>query len=105
MFKKDDKYQFSETSDSCKVIRGASVAPYPKTYKVDGKYLILDGYIKFITDKSSEDKLTLKAGIDEIREIIQVELVKPEYGHSADMINSMLKFVQGEVRLVLSKTN
>jgi hypothetical protein len=101
LFHKDDKYLFNDDL-SCIITRGNSIAPYPETFNVEGGYVILDGYIKLATNLSG-NKLTLKASNNEIREIIKVELKKPEYGFDADIIDTILKFVTGNVQLVLTK--
>jgi hypothetical protein len=98
LFQKDDKYLFK--SDSVEITRGSARAPYPKTYKIDGNHLVFDGYIKFATDISG-NKLTLKAGAEEIREIVKVEL--PKEGFTTEVINTLLKLATGEVILVLTK--
>jgi hypothetical protein len=100
LFHKGDKYLFG--ADSCKVTRGNSIAPYPETYRIEDKHIVLDGYIRFLTDWAG-GKLTLRAGNAEIREIIKVELAKPEYGYDSETITAILNFVQGEVRLVFVK--
>jgi hypothetical protein len=101
LFKTGDKYLF-DADWSCKVTRGASTAPYPKVYTIDGNYLIFDGYIKFRTNVSA-NKLTLTAGTDEIRLIVRKELLKTgEYKESL-IDNTLLKVVTGNARLVFNK--
>jgi hypothetical protein len=98
LFQKDDKYSFK--GSSCEVTRGNSIAPYPTTYKVEGGYLILDGYIKFQTNVS-DGKLILTSGVDEIRGIVEKELIK--HGYAEEVRTSILKFVSGTLKLVLTK--
>ncbi|MDR0384898.1 MAG: hypothetical protein LBH60_02330 [Prevotellaceae bacterium] len=100
-FREGDKYQF-EDSGKCKVTRNKSTAPYPKTYEVKDKHLILDipnGEIKFLTDFSGS-KLTLKASTDEIRELVKPELEKR---FEATLVPSILNFFGGEIQLVLTE--
>ncbi|MDR1593410.1 MAG: hypothetical protein LBS43_02840 [Prevotellaceae bacterium] len=101
LFQKGDKYLFKNDL-SVEITRGSSIAPYPTSYKIDGSHLTFDGYIKFISSISS-DKLTLKAGDAEIRDIIKVELVKEKYGFDAETINSILNFVTGDVNLTFTR--
>jgi hypothetical protein len=101
LFHENDQYDLKEDG-KCVVTRNGNPAPYPESYRIDGNYLIFDNYIKFQTNESA-NKLTLTAGDNEIKEIVKVELKKPKYGYNDDTINSILKFVSGNVKLVLTK--
>jgi hypothetical protein len=98
LFKKDDKYNFDNNS-VCTIIRENSRI---LSYKVEGGYLIFEGYIKFQTNLSSANKFILTAGNTEIREIVKKEMEKKgEY--NAEAISSALKTVTGTVKLVFTK--
>jgi hypothetical protein len=99
LFKTGDKYLFKEGT-SCEVSRNNKTAQHPNTYAVNGDYLTFDGYIKFRTNLSS-GKLILTAGNDEIRGIANVEL--PKQGFSKEQIDTILKFISGELKLILIK--
>ncbi|MDR1887403.1 MAG: hypothetical protein LBQ70_05750 [Prevotellaceae bacterium] len=102
LFHRGDKYLFNEDL-SCTIKRGNSTAPAPKTYAIAGNYLTFDGFIKFSTNLSDDKKtLTLTAGDAEIKEMVRVELLKPKYGYDESLINSILNFVKGEVKLSFS---
>jgi hypothetical protein len=97
LFQKGDRYLFNDDS-SCSITRGNSKAG-PDNYKVEGAYLIFDGYIKFLTNESG-NRLTLTAGKEEIREIVR-EKVKDEYeGEALDIV---LSAVKGSIKLVLQQ--
>jgi hypothetical protein len=102
MFREGDKYKLNDDG-SCIVTRDGHTAPKPKTYKIEGEYLIFEGYIKFLTDKSSDGKtLTLTAGATEIQSIVRKELEpkKEEFGEVFDII---IKAVKGEIKLVFKR--
>ncbi|MDR1170412.1 MAG: hypothetical protein LBK97_06225 [Prevotellaceae bacterium] len=100
LFRAGDKYTFNKDL-SCTVTRNGSTAPRPKTYSIEGNYLVLDGYIKFQTNVSA-NQLTLTQGTDEIRAIVKKELEKKpeEYPGEHD---DMLKIVTGNSTMVLKR--
>jgi hypothetical protein len=103
LFKSSDKYNFNADL-SCTVNRGSTTAPYPKTYKVENGYLIFDGYIKFLTNVSSDNKkLTLTAGMEEVREIVRQQVNWADLDIAESDISSALRTVTGSLRLVFDK--
>ncbi|MDR1583374.1 MAG: hypothetical protein LBS55_08990 [Prevotellaceae bacterium] len=101
LFKKGDKYLFEE-GDSCKITRGSTTVKNPNRYKIEGEHLVLDGYIKFLTNSRANDTLTLTANTDEVRGIVREQL-KDNETYKAILETDILPMVEGRVRLVLYK--